>query len=109
MFVKLFRIRAPLFISLFSVPVYLPADTANDADFFRSELYSGAEMTEFIHPVVRIFRIDITYFYEDVFQLFVHTVEFMPLRKPRGELGSFFHAGLKKLIAHNHYGLCQIQ
>ena len=48
----------PILIALPAIPENLAADTADNSDFFRPELHAGKKMTQVVHEVVRIIRVD---------------------------------------------------
>ena len=47
-------------ITFFTIPIYLSANTANDLDLFGPQGKSAEELSEIIHKIIRVVRIDKT-------------------------------------------------
>ncbi len=99
-----------ILVFFFPIPVNLSTDTPYNTDFPGPQREAVEKMTQFIHPVSRIFRVDITDPHQNITELIIHSFQFVSVGQAGFETPFYrMLSGLEQFITYNHDRLGQIK
>jgi hypothetical protein len=91
------------------IPVNLTADAADYLDVPSPEIHLREKAPDIQHPVIRVFRMDKIDLGECLFEMVIHSVQFVPICQPWHAAINRLTTGQNEFVTDDHNGLGQIQ